>query len=78
MLISLKSAHIFSMKWLAKQNLRSTLPGGFVIASPKPIGYEGAKQLSPVTVEFVVVDNNHTCISKFELTEKNALGVANL
>ncbi len=33
---------------------------------------------APVTVEFVVVENSHTCINKFEVTEKNASGVANL
>ncbi len=35
---------------------------------------------APVTVEFVAVENSHIskCISKFEVTEKNASGVANL
>ncbi len=36
------------------------------------------KDSAPVTVEFVVVENSHTCISKFEVKEKNASGVANL
>ena len=32
---------------------------------------------APVEMEFVVYENSHVCRSKFEVTEKNALGVAN-